>query len=115
MAIAPIDLQTLYTQLETVSKTVASHGQGVQMQNAVHNSKEAQKNLEQKKTISATGTLHDEETLKVKDEKRQHQNQSSSQNRRSAQNQEQDLEPETEPTIVRIKDSNLGQHIDLMG
>ena len=46
MAIAPLDLQVLYSQLENVSKTVAHQQQGKQLANAIQQETYAQQMAE---------------------------------------------------------------------
>ena len=58
MAIAPIDLQTLYSQLDKVGKTYGSQAQALQMQNAITDVEKAKQQLEEKKKILWKKLLH---------------------------------------------------------
>ena len=51
MAIVPLDLQVLYSQLETVSKRVAHQQQGTQLANAIQQEAHAQQMAEKNSTV----------------------------------------------------------------
>ena len=51
MAIVPLDLQVLYSQLETVSKRVAHEQQGTQLANAIQQEAHAQQMAEKNSTV----------------------------------------------------------------
>lgn len=65
MAIQPIDLQTLYSQLGNVSKTVAFQQQGVPLQNAIQQ-EEQTKRLQQKREAVEAASGYDEGPAGVK-------------------------------------------------
>ncbi len=51
MAIQPIDIQTLFSQLEKVSRTQVHQQQGLQLQNAIQQEEQMKKNLEKKSAV----------------------------------------------------------------
>ena len=55
MGIAPIDLQTIYTQLDKVGKTYGSQAQLMQVQNAVQDAEKAKHQLEHNEKIKLYG------------------------------------------------------------
>ncbi|MBO5136877.1 MAG: hypothetical protein J6B81_00060 [Spirochaetaceae bacterium] len=110
MAIAPIDLQTLYSQLENVSKTVAHQQQGVQLAQSirqeVHARQEAEKNTAVQHLDSGQGVQS------VKDNKNSKQNKDSGKEH-SDENTEQESNETSQP--VFFQDPNLGKYIDISG
>ena len=68
MGIQPIDLQTLYSQLGNVSKTVAFQQQGIPLQNAIQQ-EEQTKRLQQKREAVEAAAGYDEGPAGVKNDK----------------------------------------------
>ena len=87
MAIAPIDLQTLYSQLDKVGKTYGSQAQALQMQNAITDVEKAKQQLEEKKKISSTAMPEEEDTQRVKD--RQYNNPQNSEKKQNPESEEE--------------------------
>lgn len=111
MAIQPIDLQTLYTQLEKVSKMTAHQQQGLQLQKAIQQEEQAKRLQEKQKTVEKVSM--DEDGFPVV----------SDHNKAITPNEDEDgdhqREPEKDEAIPEkleiIKDPKLGQHIDISG
>ena len=115
MGIAPIDLQTIYTQLDKVGKTYGSQAQLMQVQNAVQDAEKAKHQMEHNEKINSANMPEENDTQRIKDE-HQSKNQRDSKKRKSSENDENT--EETEDLSVRksiFQDPNLGQHIDVIG
>ncbi|WP_455160015.1 hypothetical protein [Treponema lecithinolyticum] len=109
MAIQPIDLQTLYSQLETVSKTVAFQQQGVQLQNSIQQ-EEQSKRLQQRQQAVEAASANEEGPLAVKDRK------GSSPQEQGSGGKKSESEEKNDKTVFEvIKDPRLGQHVDISG
>lgn len=114
MGIAPIDLQTLYTQLDKVGKTYGSQAQTIQVQNALQDVEKSKHQLEENKRINSTKMPEGNDTQQVKD--RKYNNQSGSQKKESSDGNESEEENEEKISKRSIfQDPNLGQHIDVIG
>ena len=112
MGIAPIDLQTLYTQLDKVSKTHGSQAQTLQVQSALQDVEKAKKQQEENEKIASTNMAEEDDTQKVKD-RQYHQNNSKNQHKSNPDETQEESEPERKK--VAFQDPNLGQHIDVIG
>lgn len=108
MAIQPIDLQTLYTQMDKVSKSVVQQQQGVQLQNAIEQEQQIKKNLLKKDAVE---NLDKQNEMKgVKDRNESAKNFSNSDNKK-----EKNQEEKEEKQYEIIKDPGLGKNIDISG
>lgn len=111
MGIQPIDLQTLYSQLGNVSKTVAFQQQGIPLQNAIQQ-EEQTKRLQQKREAVEAAAGYDEGPAGVKNDKE------SAPDTQEQKEKKKRGENETEDdgkVFEVIKDPRLGQHIDISG
>ncbi len=108
MAIQPIDLQTMYSSLEKVSK-MTQHQQGMQLQGAIQQEEISKREQEKVKTVEET-EMDDEGPLNIKD--RSSPEKDSSNEHSEKQNQEEETGLDTKQVIT---DPNLGQHIDISG
>lgn len=111
MGIQPIDLQTLYSQLGNVSKTVAFQQQGIPLQNAIQQ-EEQTKRLQQKREAVEAAAGYDEGPAGVKNDKE------SPPDTQEQKDKKKRGENETEDdgkVFEVIKDPRLGQHIDISG
>ena len=106
MAIAPIDLQTLYTQMDKVSKTVIQQQQGVALQNSMILDAKLQKEIENKDVINET--KKDEQMNQIKD---RNGSEGNKKNDSKKQNQKED---EKEQSYV-IRAPALGNNLDIFG
>lgn len=111
MAIQPIDLQTLYTQMDKVSKNVAYQEKGVYLNRDVNQADQQKKIDEQHKAIEKA-QKEDKDADKVKE--RQENRQQASDNQTPEQQKEEQAAPQ-EPEVIYewITDPNLGNHIDI--
>ena len=111
MGIAPIDLQTLYSQLDKVSKTHGSQAQILQAQSSMEQVEKTKQQLEDNKKINSTKMADEDDTQKITERKERQQQESSS--------KKEDAEPEEQEEKINKKsmfqDPNLGQHIDVIG
>lgn len=108
MPIKPIDLQTLFAQLNQVGRQQAAEKDGANLHATLHN------NLVTRMEDEASKAVHrpkeDQSATKSINTKSQSGNSPSGTNTREKNKEE---EPET-PTEV-ISDPNLGSHIDISG
>ena len=112
MAIQPIDLQTLFTQMDKVGKTQAVLREGQQIQESLHQI-HSQKKLEE--NVQSVNEAQDmgEEAEKVKDEKKR-----SSYENHGGANEEQEEEDDSNKEHEKsglIRDPALGRNIDISG
>lgn len=111
MAIQPIDLQTLYTQLENVSKNVAFQQQGVQVRDDMQLTEQARQEFLKKRAV--TKTREEEEQADTVQERKNGNNQ---QQAAARQNKKESEEQEDEPASeIQIHDPLLGRIIDIHG
>lgn len=111
MAIQPIDLQTLYTQLENVSKNVAFQQQGVQVRDDMQLSEQARQEFLKKRAV--TKAREEEEQADTVQERKNGNNQQQA-SESQKKNGEEKKEEETVPEI-QIHDPLLGRIIDIQG
>jgi hypothetical protein len=111
MAIQPIDLQTLYTQLDKISKTEVHQQQGMQL------ARELQRDTLQKQEMLRNETVKELRTdtgnVKSVDDEG---GQNAPDSRRKKQKKEHETEePQTEGRYYFIYDPQLGRNIDVSG
>lgn len=111
MAIQPIDLQTLYSQMDKVSKNVAYQEKGVYLNRDVHQADQQKKIDEQHKAIEKA-QKEDKDAGKVK-ERQENRQQSSEKREEERKNEEQTVPAEPEVIYEWIKDPDVGNHIDI--
>ncbi len=109
MAIQPIDLQTMYSSLEKVSKLTASKQQEMQLQSSIQQEENAKK-IQAKATTVEKPDMDDEGPTHIKD-----QNKGSDENTSHAEKEQQKEEEEIKEPMQVITDPSLGQHIDISG
>ena len=107
MAIQPIDLQTLYTQMDKVSKNVVQQQQQAQLHGSMEIAGMVKKDLQKKSAVERTEKQ--EEMASVKDKKNS--------NETNERNLKKKKENETQQEVIVgvIKDPALGQTIDISG
>ena len=108
MAIQPIDLSTMYSQMDKVAKYNASQNQNAQLANSVSIGKSVQTNLEKAQQVKQTAKNELEAMNVNADGKQSEQNTSS---KKQKQKKEEEAQPEKKQQ--EIKDPLLGQHIDI--
>ena len=110
MAIQPIDLQTLFTQLDKVGKLQSNLKEGAQLQQALQSATHLKKAEERIRSVNET---HDagEGAEKIKDKDRRKGSAGGEERKRSA-----DSEAEPSPDTAEIvRDPDLGKNIDVSG
>lgn len=108
MGIQPIDIQTLYIQMDNVSKNVVQQQQGSVLQAAMVMDAKLQKEIETKESVKET--KKDEQSKNVKNDK---EGASSQQNPTKQEKQKQN-NPYSKNFVV-IKDPSLGKNLDISG
>jgi len=112
MAIQPIDLQALFTQLDKVAKSQVIQKEGLQIQEAVQQA-QSQRKLEQNVQSVNQSQQMGEEAATIKDEQKRgtHANQGKAMGK-----QENEDEPGTdEDNQDFIRDPALGRNLDISG
>lgn len=110
MAIAPIDLQTLYTQLENVSKNVAFQTQGMQLKDDMQQTEIARQEFMKKRAV--TKTREEEEQADTVQERKKGNGQQNQKSPQQRAKQKEENEPVKE---IQIHDFTLGRIIDIQG
>lgn len=107
MAIQPIDLQTMYAQLQNVAKQAAFQQEGAQLAESMKQSEMIRQNEEKAKRVNET-----EENAKASTVRQDgHSGGESSGGKKRGGEHDGD---EDKQEGGRIKESYLGQHIDVM-
>ncbi|MDR1862690.1 MAG: hypothetical protein LBQ67_02095 [Treponema sp.] len=110
MAIQPIDLQTLFTQVEKVGKNQAVQREGLQIQAALHQVQSRKKAEEQVQSVNEAQDAGDG-AERIKDENSRRP--PAGQGREKPPDGEE--EPENEERENLIRDPTLGRNIDISG
>ncbi len=115
MAINPIDLSTVYTQMDNVAKFNASQNQMAHVSNQQGIDKATRDNLEKSQAVKETAK--DGPGTEASTIKKDGGNSSSGDGMMPAGKRQKKSEPEEEEKTVRfeISDPSLGQHIDITG
>ncbi len=111
MAISPIDLQTVYTQLEKVSKTQVQATQASQLQNVMNQESVEKKKNKKKAAVEQTVKYSDENIGKLKDRNGSSQQEQEETNKKKEQQQNHGYDS----SKIVLSDPALGQHIDVSG
>ncbi|MDR2618442.1 MAG: hypothetical protein LBC62_06190 [Treponema sp.] len=113
MAIQPIDLQTLFTQMDKVGKNQAAQREGLQIQQALQQIESQRKAEEQVRSVNEAQDMGEEaEKLKDKGPRRHYEGREKS-GERSAEDDADSEEEKTDPGLIR--DPRLGRNIDISG
>jgi hypothetical protein len=107
MAIAPIDLQTLFTQLDKVAKTQSAQRESQVIQQAMQGVQLQRKTEEHIQQVNEAQNMGDG-VEKVGDEKNNNKGESRKKNREQAKRENED---ENKPSVLR--DPSLGKNIDI--
>ncbi len=109
MGVQPIDLQTMYSQMSNLAKQVAHSEQGIQLAKSMQQIDVVKADTEQTKKVQQAG--EDAKSATV------NQNGSGGQSyprgKKKDSGGEHDAEPGENPDKFRLKESYLGQHIDI--
>ena len=112
MAIQPIDLQALFTQLDKVGKNQAVQREGQQIQAAIQQVQVQRKNEENVQAVNEAQEMAEEaETIRDENGRGFHANQGGGKGKQEAKDemQAEDGNPEL------IRDPALGRNIDISG
>lgn len=111
MAIQPIDLQILFSQMDKVGKAQSEQKEGVQIQQSVQGALTQRKVDERDHSVNeAPDAGNGLERIKDKSRKRGGGNANEKEN-----SKEKDAEKDNEGRSEIVKDPNLGKNIDLSG
>jgi hypothetical protein len=115
MAIQPIDLQTLFTQVDKVGKNQASQREGLAIQQALQNIENQKKTEEQVQSVNEVQDTG-EGIERVKDRGPRKRPREDILNKGDGgKNAKEEEEPENEKKVYTIQDPSLGRNIDLSG
>ncbi len=117
MAIQPIDLQTMYTQMDKVAKNVAYQEKGVYLNRDVHQADQQKKIDEQHKAIEKA-QKEEKSADKVKERQEDGSHGKSLAEKKGSQNtgdSDETVNQNQEVIYNWITDPNLGNHIDISG
>jgi hypothetical protein len=114
MAIQPIDLQTLFTQMDKVGKNQASQREGLQIQQAMQQVESQRKAEEQVHSVNEAQDMG-EEAEKIKDEEERRQYSGREGGRKDSPEEEAEEPGEQKKDFGLIKDPSLGRNIDISG
>ncbi len=111
MAMQPIDLQTLFTQLDKVGKLQANLKEGAQLQQSLQAASNQKKAEERVRSVNET---HDagEGADRVKDKAGRRGAESGGEGRKRQGDSE---EPEEKESAEVVRDPDLGKNIDVSG
>jgi len=111
MAIQPIDLQTLFSQLDKVGKAQAEQKEGLQIQQALQGALDQQKTDERIRSVNETQQTG-EGAERVKDRTRRREGEHKGSEKRG-DGRDEGAEEEADAEVIR--DPNLGRNIDVSG
>ncbi|AEF80241.1 hypothetical protein [Leadbettera azotonutricia] len=113
MAIQPIDLQALFTQVDKVGKLQANQREGLQIQQALQQADSQKKAEEQVQSVNeAQGTGEEAEKIKDGDKQRQYYTPGEG-GKESPEEADEEEEKKDDPSLIR--DPSLGRNIDISG
>lgn len=111
MAIQPIDLQTMYSQMANVAQTVAHQQQGVQLNEAMQQQNIIQKNKEMSERVQKSA---DEQTQELKVKPDGHNgNEQPKGKKRQPKTDENKVTEEDGEKPDGIREEYLGRHINI--
>ncbi|MDR0456728.1 MAG: hypothetical protein LBH20_08620 [Treponema sp.] len=109
MAIQPIDLQVLFTQLDTVGKAQSAQREGLALQQAIQGAQIQRKTEEHIQAVNETQNTGDDGVEKVKDQVSRRQGSSEGKKKETGKK-----ESEREKTSIPVFcDPSLGRNIDI--
>ena len=111
MGLNPIDLQTMYAQLNNVAKQASAQTQGAQLSQAMHEANVVEKNLEEARKVVQARESAKSGDINLNAEGRNAQDGHSSKGKKEGEEEEK----QTESSSYGLKESYLGQHIDIKG
>jgi len=112
MALQPIDLQTLFTQMDKVGKGQISQREGQQIQAAMQQIQIQRKQEENVQSVNETQEMG-KEAEKIKDDKGHGSYAEQGRGKEQAEEEGDSAEEAVEPELIR--DPALGRNIDISG
>lgn len=109
MALQPIDLQTMYSQMANVAQRVASEGQGAALSQSIQTQGIINQNLQQSQTVQKAASA-EAQTGKVKADGKGSQEQAPGGKGKKRDGQEEDAPQKKE---YEITDPALGVHVNI--
>jgi len=109
MAIQPIDLQTLFTQLDKVAKTQSDQREGAALHQAIHGAQLQRRTEEQIKAVNQAQNMGEDGAEKVKDRGPQAKDKDGGKGKK----QEGEKPQQEEAKAAFIHDPSLGRNIDI--
>jgi len=110
MAIQPIDLQTLFSQIDKVAKAQIAQREGLAIQQAVQGVQIQRKADEQAKTVHEVQNAGDDGTEKVNDQGRKGHDDGRG-NKKKPQQEVSNLQKQASSSVFR--DPGLGKNVDI--
>jgi hypothetical protein len=112
MAIQPIDLQALFTQLDKVGKQQAGQKEGLQLQQAIQSAHDQQKTEERIQSVNESQDVS-QGPEGVKDRSARKDRDNAEQEEATEGEAQDTADDRTDPSIIH--DPALGKYIDLSG
>jgi hypothetical protein len=109
MAIQPIDLQTLFTQLDKVAKTQSNQREGAALHQAIQGAELQRRTEDQIKAVNETQNMGEDGAEKVKDRGAQAHDGSDKGKKQEGEKPQQ--QEETKAAVIH--DPSLGRNIDI--
>lgn len=117
MAIQPIDLSTVYSQMDKMGQFNAAQVQNSHMASRVHLEKTAQQDSEKAKIVQESSKNKESNNIKADVNQGGGAGQGLLEGESREKKEVSDMKEEEKPAskLYEIRDPNLGQHIDLIG
>ena len=109
MGIQPIDLQIMYSQMSNVSKIASQQQKGSELTDAMQQTKVIQQNSQQVESVQKAAS-DEAKSISIKKDGRQGQGDLPSGKQKKGKDDEDSAEEKKE---IEIRESYLGQHIDI--
>ncbi|MBR5097447.1 MAG: hypothetical protein IK094_10125 [Treponema sp.] len=109
MALQPIDLQTMYSQMANVAQRVASEGQGAALSQSIQTQGIVNQNLQQSQSVQKTAA-NETQTGKIKADAKGSGGGTAGGQKKKNDGQAEELEEKKE---YEIRDPALGVHINI--
>ena len=113
MAIQPIDLQSLFSQVDKVGKTQMAQREGLAVQQAIQGAQLQRRIDEQMQAVNETQNTGDDGAEKVKDRGAHAQDGEKRKKGKAQDEQEYDDSGQNEPKAFVFHDPRLGRNIDI--
>lgn len=110
MGLNPLDLQTMYSQIDNVAKQAAHLTQGLQLSQAMQQEESVRKNLEEASKVSRTKESAGAKGIGVDSDGKNGGDEHSSDGKKKPDNPYAEKADES----ARLKEDYLGRHIDVV-